>query len=380
MTGRIVILSAFQDYRTKKRASIQHVADGLVAAGYPVTFISTRYSRLSARAGDSRIVLDDRSNRLETVNGVECYLWRTLLHPFSTGTPWIDALTPPLFDLYAAWPNAIFDDAIRRAQTVVVESSVAVIYLRRIRAANPHCRIIYYATDRLDTVGAHPYVQARLVADNALIDQVSVRSSAMAPAFPWARDRLYRLSFGIDPAEFGAIGPSPYIGVRNAVSVGSMLFDPTVFDAAEAVPDVNFHVIGCGQRFSAPPNVRLYDEMPFTQTLPYLAHATIGIAPYRPAPGANYLGESSLKLAQYEYFGLPAVCPTFALAETPSRFGYEPGDTATIVRALQDALAASGSVAPRTFPTWREVSEQLLHPRDRLVAADAALTSAASRP
>lgn len=366
MVERIVILSAFQDYRTKKRASIQHVADGLVAAGHAVTFISTRYSLLSARAGDSRVMLRARANTVETVNGVECYLWRTLLHPFSTGRGWLDALTPPLFDLYAAWPNDFFDAAIRRADTVIVESSVAVIYLRRIRATNPHCRIIYYATDRLDTVGAHPYVQSRLVADNAVIDQVSVRASAMASAFPWADGRLFRIGFGIDPVEFGDIGPSPFSNALNAVSVGSMLFDPGVFDSAAAFPDVNFHIIGCGQDFAVPANVRIYPEMPFALTLPFIAHATIGIAPYHFAPGGEYLGESSLKLAQYEYFGLPAVCPSFAVANTASRFGYTPGVPDTIVAALRHALSAAGSFAPRAFPAWCDVATELLDPQEPL--------------
>lgn len=147
------------------------------------------------------------------------------------------------------------------------------------------------------------------------------------------------------------------------MSVGSMLFDPSFFQlAATQVPDVEFHVIGCGMKFEAPANVLVHAEMKFVDTMPYVKHATVGIAPYRPAPGVEYLADSSLKMAQYESFGLPAVCPTFAVGNVSSRFGYEPGDAASIGTAMRAALAAAGTVTPRTFLTWKEVAERIIKP------------------
>lgn len=362
---RVIFLSAYHDYRTAKRASIHPLAQALAASGYDVSFVSTRFSQLSRRKGDSRLFLWDRANHFEVVDGVRCYLWRTAFHPFATGFALGDKAMGLLFPLYAALPNRDVDRLFADADHVVVEASVAAILLRRIRRRNLRARIIYYATDRLDTVGAHPFVRQRLVEDAGLITHVSLRSSLMADDFAWAGpQRLRRIGFGIEPADFAGIGPNPYpAGTRAAISVGSMLFDPGFFrDVAPAFPDVQFHVIGCGQRFDAPANVTIHDEMPFRATLPYLRHAAVGLAPYTPAPGVEYLSESSLKLAQYEYLGLPAVCPDFAAGTVPSRFGYRVGDPASMRTAFAAALARTGTVAPRAFPTWAEVGQRLLHP------------------
>ena len=363
---RVVLLSAFHDYRTAKRGSIQQVADGLVRLGHQVTFVSTRFSRLSRLSGDSRLPLWDRANRVETVKGVQCYLARTLAHPFQSSNPVLNSAMAFLYRFYAELPDGRFDSFMREADDVIVESSIAAIYLRRIRRLNPNARIIYYATDRLDTVGAHPFVLRRLEQDRALIHHVSIRSPKMASVFDWAADRLFRAEFGIDPAPYAAIGPSPYpLGTTSVVSVGSMLFDPTFVQlAATAFPEVAFHVIGCGTEFDAPANVTVHPEMPFADTLPFVKHATLGAAPYRAAPGAEYLVDSSLKIAQYEYFGLPVVCPKFAAGETGGRFGYEPGDAASIVAALQGAFAAVGTLAPKRFLAWEQVAARILDPLD----------------
>lgn len=361
---RVVFLSAYHDYRTAKRASIHPIAHALARSGYDVSFVSTRFSQLSKRKGDSRLFLWDKANRVEVVDGIKCYLWRTAFHPFATGSRLGDAAMGGLFPLYAALPNGEVDRMFAEADFIVVEASVAAILLRRIRRLNPTARIIYYATDRLDTVGAHPYVRRRLVHDAKLIDQVSLRSSRMAEDFSWAAGRLRRIGFGIDPADFGEKGASPYPpGTKAAVSVGSMLFDERFFlEVPPAFPDITFHVIGSGTRFDAPANVVIHAEMPFRDTLPYLQHAAVGLAPYRSAPGVEYLAESSLKLAQYEYLGLPAVCPDFAAGGIASRFAYSVDDPASMRAAMTRALDAAGAVAPRAFPTWAEIGERLLHP------------------
>lgn len=366
MGQRVVFLSAYHDYRTAKRASIHPLALALARTGYDVSFVSTRFSRLSKRTGDSRLFLWDRANRVEDVDGIHCYLWRTPLHPFATGSRMGDAAMGLVYPLYAALPNATVDAMFAAADFIVIEASVAAILLRRIQRLNSRARLIYYATDRLDTVGAHPFVRRRLVEDAALISHVSLRSARMADDFAWAGDRRRLVGFGVEPEDVADIGPSPYAaGQRAAVSVGSMLFDERYFQAvAPAFPAVQFHVIGCGTRFAAPANVHIHDEMPFRATLPWLAHATIGIAPYRAAPGVEYLVDTSLKLAQYAYYAIPAVCPSFAAGDLAGRFGYEPGDTAAMRTATADALAAAGTLARQSFPRWSEVAERLLRPDD----------------
>jgi 2-beta-glucuronyltransferase len=361
---RLVLLSACHDYRTAKRASIHHIADGLIRAGCDVSFVSTRFSFLSKWTDDSRISLSHKANLVETVNGVRCFLWRTPLHPFHSDNLILDATMRAAYVLYSNWPSETFDEMCSNADAIVIESSVAAIYLRRLRRINSEAKIIYYATDQLDTIGAHPFVQQRLEDDSALVTHFSLRSSTMIDHFRWAEGRLFRAEFGVDEGQYSNVGPSPYVpGRKTLISVGSMLFDETFFAiAGKLFPDVQFHVIGCGTTFQGPPNVRVYPEMKFKDTLAYIKHAAVGIAPYRSAPGAEYLAESSLKLAQYEYFGLPALCPTFAVGRAPSRFGYEPGNEESIRAAVVAALAAAGAVKPRKFLSWTEVALRVLDP------------------
>ena len=366
MTAKqVVFLSAYHDYRTPKRASIQQVADGLVCGGYDVSFISTRFSRLSKLTGDSRLFLWDRANVVEQVNGIRCYLWRTFLHPFASRRRALNVLMNVVYPLYANLRNPQVDKMLKAADYVIIESSVAAIALRHIRKMAPAAKVIYYATDRLDTVGAHPYIMRRLALDAHLIDHVCIRSPKMASEFQWAKDRLYRAEFGINEEEFSNIGPSPYGKRKTAVSVGSMLFDETFFQiAAPEFPEIDFHVIGCGTSFDAPKNVIIHPEMKFKDTLPFVKHATIGVAPYCAAPGVEYLAESSLKLAQYEVLALPAVCPHFAAGNLMSRSGYQPNDPMSISLAIRQALTKSGNISSRSFLSWNEVAERVLIPEN----------------
>lgn len=361
---KVVFISAFHDYRTPKKASIHQIADGLVRAGFEVSFISTRLSWLSRRKGDSRLFLWNKSNIVEAVNGINCFLWRTALHPFRTKIGVVDAIIGKLFAVYANTPSKTFDKLISPADYVILEAGIPAIYLQRIKRLNPTAKIICYCTDRPDTVGSHPAISRILIKENRLIDHFILRSAAMADYFYFAKDRLYKTGFGIDHAQFSDIGISPYNGSGNtAVSVGSMLFDETFFDiAAQAFPDLQFYVIGSGAEMTPTSNLNIYGEMPFSDTLPFVKHASIGIAPYRPAAGVEYLADSSLKLAQFEYFGIPAVCPHFAVGTSHSRIGYEPDNEQSIKNAISAALAMAGKVEPRKFPDWSEIAMRVLEP------------------
>lgn len=370
---RVVLISGYHDYRTRKRASIHEIADGLVRCGLEVAFISTRFSHLSRTKGDSRLFLWDKANKVERVNNIDCLLWRTSLHPFRAGAGPLDMLMGRFFPPYANLPSADFDKLVSQAEYIIVELGVPVIYLRRIHRLNPYVKIVCYCADRLDTVGSHPFVRRRLVEDQHLVDHFMLRSPAMAAYFDFARGRLFHAGFGIDPEKFAHIGPSPFTaGSQTAVSIGSMLFDESFFAAAgPAFPNLQFHVVGSGANFEAAPNVHLHSEMPFANTLPYVKHASIGIAPYRPAPAAKYLADTSLKLAQFEYFGIPAVCPHFAVGRCQSRVGYEPGNEQSIGRAVEAALNLVGRIVPRSFPAWSEIAMRVLNPQSY---ADASLS------
>ena len=135
--SKVVIVSGVHDYRTPRRGSIQALADALLRLGYEVSFISVRFSPISRAKGDHRLFLWDRANCPETVNGVQCYLWRTPFHPFRTGLPAIDNSSGLLFSAYASSPNRFIDDELRSASHILVESGLGIMLIHRARRLNP---------------------------------------------------------------------------------------------------------------------------------------------------------------------------------------------------------------------------------------------------
>jgi 2-beta-glucuronyltransferase len=370
--GKVVLISD-HDYRTARRANMHPIADALVGLGHDVSFISVRFSVVSRLKGDSRSFLWDSANKPELANNVRCYLWKTAFHPINLNNRVLNALSVPLYKLYGRMPCRFLDDELRSASHVIVESGLGAVLLRRARALNHSAKIAYLASDDLATVGVHPCVQTELARAARAINFACVPSRRMAPNFEWAGDRLYFVPHGLRGADFEAPCASPYSAELNAVSVGSMLFDPGFFvTAAERFSGIQFHVIGAGQMFNAPRNVIQHAEMNFRATLPYIRHATFGIAPYRPARHCDYISDTSMKLMQYEHCGIPAVCPDFAAGDNPNRFGYTPGDAASISAAIDAALARRHDIRPRRFLSWEDIARRLLDPRE---FADTAISS-----
>jgi 2-beta-glucuronyltransferase len=366
-----VIVSGSHDYRSPSRATLHPVAEALAEFGFGVSFLSIGYSPVSWLQRDRRCALWRRANRVELVGAVRCYIWRTLFHPVN---PDVRALMRParaMYRLYSHYPDQFIDEALRGAAVIIIESGLGILLLRRARALNPAARIVYLASDELATIGAHPVLQSELEACVPLLDRVCISSRRMAERFAFAEGKLCIAVHGINPEDFAGETASPYVGGCNAVAVGSMLFDKDFFlQAASEFPDVVFHVIGSGSRDRFPPNVRLYGEMPFAATIPYLKNATIGIAAYRPAAGCEYLADTSMKLMQYDVVGIPAVCPHFAVGDNPNRLGYAPGDPASIRAAVAAALARGrhqpirrnevGGYETGRYENWREVTLRIV--------------------
>jgi 2-beta-glucuronyltransferase len=349
----VVILSGYHDYRSKRKADLHFIADQLKERG-EVSFLSLRYSYLTRHKEDPRHDLWDRVNRFEKVDGVNCYLWRTPIHPFCLPNHFA-LVEKAIFAVFSSYLPKAMRAVIKRADIVLVESGMSIIHIPLIKRLNPMVRIIYMAPDSLDAIG-----QARAIEANAaLIDRVRVPSPYLAKDIP-REVPCYYIPHGIDKAQLEKIGPLPFTpGSLNAVSVGSMLFDPSFFETAGRLfPDVKFHVIGSGHVEQRTDNVHYYPEMPFDKMLPFLKHSSFAIAPYGSSVAA-YLTHASMKLMQYNYLGIPAVCPDLIVGNGMGRFGYRIGDRESIKHAIENALAAS-QITPYPHLGWAEVRDRLL--------------------
>ncbi|MDH5835574.1 glycosyltransferase family 1 protein [Luteimonas kalidii] len=356
-----LVLSA-HDYRTPRRANIHFIAAELARRG-PTRFFSLRYSLLSRWKGDARLALDDRANRIEMHDGVECYLWRALVHPFNSRRRWARPLEDAMFAWYADHPPAVLERWIAEADVIVFESGTAVAFIEAARRLNPAARLVYRASDSLAAINAAHWVERRFDRVAPMLDVIALVSPAMAPAIA-SRDNVFHVGHGLDPGLDALGDPAPYDPGIHAVAVGSMLFDPRVFVAASRVfPEITFHVIGSGQgrHPGYGDNVVVYGEMPHARTIPYIKHARIGFAPYASQEVPAYLADSSMKLLQYDYFGLPAVCPHVVVGGRDGRHGYVPGDEASLIAAIRSALAQPRA-RPRRLLDWAEVTDRVLDP------------------
>lgn len=360
--GRFLVLSA-HDYRTPRRANIHFISDELATRGH-TRFFSLRYSALSRWKNDIRLPLDASANTVEEHNGVECFLWKAALHPFSTRRRWLRPLENLMFRWYVRYPPPVLVAWLREAEVIIFESGTAVVFAKLAKKLNPSARLIYRASDSLSAIDSAHYVELAFAEAAVDMDAIALVSPAMAGEVA-SQHNVYHIGHGIDPEIEQLADPSPYApGGLHAVAVGSMLFDPAAIAvASHAFPEVTFHVIGSG-RGRMPEygeNVVVYGEMPHAQTLRYIKHATFGIAPYASAQLPAYLADSSLKLLQYDFFALPAICPHAIVGRYASRFGYTPGDAESIADAIRGALQAP-RVRSRECLDWPATVDRLLEP------------------
>lgn len=369
---RFLMISG-HDYRTPRRVNVHFIADELAKRG-ETRFLSIGFSAMSHLRADPRRQIAARANRIETFGGVECFLWKSAWHPFNLHSAALQGLSRRMFKIYRSSAPDVFKRWAAESGVIILESGMSPIFLETIRALNPGARLIYLVSDLLDTVGVDRFVSEELRRMIGCIDEIVIPSARMARDFPGCSSKLRVIPHGLDvsPAQGD---PSPYAGGLNAVSVGPMLFDPGFFKiAAPACPQVTFHIIGGGPQaeglgFS---NVRTYSEMPYLDTLRYIKHAQFGIAPYHADRVADYLCDTSMKLAQYEFFRIPAVCPQVVVGDHKGRFGYRPGDRASIESAILNALSC-GRIDPPAIPSWSQVVDRILGPHDD---ADTALPRA----
>jgi 2-beta-glucuronyltransferase len=161
---------------------------------------------------------------------------------------------------------------------------------------------------------------------------------------------------------FDRASASPYAATRgpHAVYVGRHAIDRRFLDVASALrPEWTFHVIGPVEGLPGRDNVRRYGELPFVDTVPFIRHADVGLHPLRREPGAETFTDS-LKVIQYTYCRLPIVAPSFVCGARPNLIPYEPGDPASIDRALSAARALDRArIDVSGIRSWDELAAEL---------------------
>ncbi|MDB5714327.1 MAG: hypothetical protein JWO15_1724 [Sphingomonadales bacterium] len=348
-------------------AGMHRFAKSLAAKGHYVNFVTFGQSRLKQRMKPETKAYVDAANAAAASNinptNIHAHVHREWYHPPS-GSPYVEQLTRPLERRYGRHLDAWTRAAARCADVVILECGYALYFFDAIRKLNPDAHYVAFYNDRLDLVGFRPEVLALHERLMPRFDLVRTNAERLLDYLPAGVNGRY-VEQGVDKERirFDSRSPYPPGSRHNVVSVGNMLFDE---DAVRAVAASaartggSLHVIGAAM-VDPPANVVVHGELPFEGTLPYIVHADVGLAPYRPTEGADYLIQSSLKIQQYSYCGLPILLAREMGIGGVNFVEYAQGVPGDVDRAVDQAFALGKSRDyGRNVLGWDEVSDKLL--------------------
>lgn len=376
---RILILTAHAFLPGYRKASTHFVTQNWAAQGHEVHVLSIGHSWLTLIKDRRRFkaFAGTQWNRFAQIApGLFAAAYLPAIHAFSSQNRLLNAVNKPAFALYGRSLPAFARREAEKADLIVIESGSALAFFDSLKRANPKARTLYFCRDLLKSVGAAPALQDIERNSISQFDLVCVPSAMLRDQLP-SGGNVRVIPQGIDADLFDRVNPSPYqAGTKNAVSVGDMLFDEgVVMEMALAAPEIAFHIFGAAWKGAKPANVITHGEQAFERIVPYIQHADIGLAPYRLSEGELYLAESSLKLPQYSYCGLPILMPDLIPYRHSNTVTYAL-DGETDWRARIDAALARPRARHlrRQIPTWSAVAAETLDavfaPTDEAINAD----------
>lgn len=343
--SRKVVLVTGQYYGSRLKAQFHFLADSFAKQGWLATMLTVAISPISKVRGDIRFSspIESEANRLvDKVPNIRSYIWYTPWHPFHLRSELLNRLSYPIARRYAALRLGAAEALIAEADLIIYESTHGILLFDRFKRINPRARTVYYVSDEMTNLRLHPLAVESEAAIAPRFDLISAPSRYTAERFKHLpQARMYPHGLVTEPFDRDYPNPYPADNRVNAVSVGLSFFDHSLLPiAADCFPEWRFHIIGPVTTKAQRANLCYYGEMLYSETIPYIKHADIGLAPYVYKPGAEGLADSSLKLTQYTYCKLPAVAPKFVVRpDRPHIIGYRHGARDSIRQALLRARA-----------------------------------------
>jgi 2-beta-glucuronyltransferase len=361
---RILFVSTHAFLPSTRKTSVHFVSEALAERGHAVATLSVGYSLLTRLKDPDlyhQLVSEQKNRFVERHPGYRSACYMPAVHPFSSENPLMNRITGLLFRLYGNVLPRFMKVEIEASDIVILESGSSICFFDAIRRINDKARIFYFNRDRLDTIGASQFLIELEQRIAVAFDRVFLPSPRMAECLPPSTKVRY-VPQGIDKASFDQCETSPYpVGIRNAVSVGNMLFDHAAVAAmAYHNPAVTFHLFGAGISGDFPSNVKVYGERSFEEIIPYIKFADFGLAPYRLTEKELYLARSSLKLQQYSYCLLPILVPDLLADTRDNLIAYRQTGEDNWVGVVDRALTAGKNQAWRDgILSWDEVAAQI---------------------
>jgi len=346
------------------KAGFPYIAESFWRAGWHVLCLTESISWLTlARRRDPRChypIFRER-NRLRYVRDrLASYVWLTPFHPINLRLPLLNRLSAPVLKLYPRFPLGEAEEEIAQADLFVFDSDHGLFLFDRFKELNPHARFVYRVSDDIRMLRHHPLLPAQEERIVPQFDLISAASSVFQRRFAHL-PQVHFHNHGLEKELFDRRHANPYVSAGpNLVYVGMNFFDADfMVRAVRMFPDWSFHVFGAVDGLPAAANLTYYGQRPFVELIPYLQHADIGLQNLRYTPGAEWFTDS-LKMSQYTYCKLPIVAPSFLKQDRPHVFYYEPGEDASIRRALEAARAYDRArITTAAVLSWDELASKL---------------------
>lgn len=358
---RIAVLFTGHFYTQMRRGSMHWLADELRKLGWRVRFVTFGISALSRFTGDVRLTGASLPPRGLTrlADDLETYFQVTPFHPIDLRKGWLNVLAAPVFSTFPRlWEKGVRQLTVD-ADLIVLESGLPILLAPAVKRYSKG-KLVYRVNDDVRVMRTPARVRRAEIDYAPIFDRISLASPVLAKRFEGIGS-VGLDSMGLEKSLFDQQHPSPFdsepLAPRwevEAVCAGASHFDAdAVRVMAQLRPTWRFHILG---RLRAPleiHNVVCHGERPFTEVAPFVQHADIGLAPYKNIAGVEYQVHHSNRLLQYAYLKLPTVGPSrMAHADAPFLVSYEPGDRASIDRALTLACRMDRSSLISQVPDW----------------------------
>ena len=360
------VFFTYHVWRSERRAGFHHLAKSFHDFGWEVLFFTTGLSWISSLQRNRRLnyySTHERNKLIKESPSFYSYLHFTPFHSIGFKQPFINLLIQPLVETY---PFSSFNqthDFIGEADLLIFESADGLLLIDQIADINKKARKVYRMSDLLTVLRKHPISTKYEKKYWDFFDLISVPSEFMYSQFK-SSENLSLDYHGISKEDFNMSHRSPYNEhTYNAVWVGNGYFDHNFLQIASSYKeDWHFHIIGDVEKKVFAKNIFYYGEMPFTETIPYILNANLGLDNKSWKPDMESCTDS-LKVLQYTYVGLPIILPNFLKSNRSNIYGYEPANPDSIHSSLSQAQNHTpGQDEKHSINSWHDLAARLAGP------------------
>ena len=374
---RIVFVTPHH-YEQKRRTGFYWLADAFHQLHWQVLFFTAPFSLISLlnrkQQREVKAPWRERGRLLEKKRNFFSYVHFTLWHKVDFRQSFLRQLGALMNRLVAKLSDAqslqlgASLQFMQTADIIVFESAPCLELSRQIRIINSKAKLIYRVSDDLDMLRVHPDTRQFEHQHLELFERVSCPSQAIYNKLKQidAKANVCLEYHGINKQLFDRDYPNPYVGKSDFpvifVGIGNVDY-PFLQRVSQLFPHWQFHLIGPLQPVLAS-NVIMYGELPFTETIPYLKYAKIGLQCRQYSKGAEALTDT-LKILQYSYCRLAIVAPSFLQTKRANTFYYESSyvnnhNDTSIKQAMLKAAAyqANQDIYDYRIGTWQDLARQ----------------------